>query len=118
LPGAALLLLRLAFGVALWRSGMECSSSGQAGLAVAMYVAGGFLAIGFLSPLASLLGGIAEVAAPMLSAATPPEARSYLAWAVLLGIVFLGPGALSIDARLFGRREIIIPPSHSELGHQ
>ena len=25
-------------------------------------------------------------------------------------IVLLGPGAVSLDARLFGRREIIIPP--------
>jgi len=30
--------------------------------------------------------------------------------AVLFGIVVLGPGAFSLDARLFGRREIIIPP--------
>jgi uncharacterized membrane protein YphA (DoxX/SURF4 family) len=28
---------------------------------------------------------------------------------VALAVVLLGPGALSIDARLFGRREIIIP---------
>jgi hypothetical protein len=27
-----------------------------------------------------------------------------------VAVVFLGPGAFSLDARLFGRREIIIPP--------
>jgi uncharacterized membrane protein YphA (DoxX/SURF4 family) len=30
--------------------------------------------------------------------------------AILLALAVLGPGAYSIDARLFGRREIIIPP--------
>ncbi|MBC7925988.1 MAG: hypothetical protein H7039_10065 [Bryobacteraceae bacterium] len=30
--------------------------------------------------------------------------------ATALALHFLGPGALSVDARLFGRREIIIPP--------
>jgi uncharacterized membrane protein YphA (DoxX/SURF4 family) len=29
--------------------------------------------------------------------------------AISLALVFLGPGAFSVDARLFGRREIIIP---------
>jgi uncharacterized membrane protein YphA (DoxX/SURF4 family) len=29
-----------------------------------------------------------------------------------LGLALLGPGALSIDARRFGRREIVIAPSH------
>jgi hypothetical protein len=29
--------------------------------------------------------------------------------AMLVAIAVLGPGALSIDARMFGRREIIIP---------
>jgi hypothetical protein len=32
-----------------------------------------------------------------------------LAAIMAAAIVFLGPGAFSLDARLFGRREIIIP---------
>jgi uncharacterized membrane protein YphA (DoxX/SURF4 family) len=31
--------------------------------------------------------------------------------AMSLALVLLGPGAISLDARLFGRREIIIPES-------
>jgi hypothetical protein len=31
---------------------------------------------------------------------------------VALSIALLGPGAISLDSRLFGRREIIIPDSH------
>jgi hypothetical protein len=30
---------------------------------------------------------------------------------IALAVICLGPGALSLDARLFGRREIIIPTS-------
>ena len=33
--------------------------------------------------------------------------------AITVSLICLGPGALSVDARLFGRREIIIPPSSS-----
>ena len=29
--------------------------------------------------------------------------------AIAVALLFLGPGALSVDARIFGRREIIIP---------
>jgi hypothetical protein len=32
--------------------------------------------------------------------------------AISAALVLLGPGAFSLDARLFGRREIIIPVSH------
>jgi uncharacterized membrane protein YphA (DoxX/SURF4 family) len=31
---------------------------------------------------------------------------------VSIALAFLGPGALSLDARLYGRREIIIPAGH------
>ena len=34
----------------------------------------------------------------------------FLAMSIAIALVFLGPGAFSIDARLFGRREIVIPP--------
>jgi uncharacterized membrane protein YphA (DoxX/SURF4 family) len=39
-----------------------------------------------------------------------------LATAITAAVVCLGPGAFSLDARLFGRREIIIPktPSNSQ----
>src|SRR5262245_17259654 len=36
---------------------------------------------------------------------------SLLELALALGLAMTGPGAYSIDARLFGRQEIVIPPS-------
>jgi uncharacterized membrane protein YphA (DoxX/SURF4 family) len=34
---------------------------------------------------------------------------TFLVVVVAVAIIFLGPGAWSVDGRLFGRREIIIP---------
>ena len=39
-----------------------------------------------------------------------PSCPLIFAGIMAAAIVFLGPGAFSVDARLFGRREIIIPP--------
>jgi hypothetical protein len=34
----------------------------------------------------------------------------FFAMSIAIALVFLGPGAYSVDARRFGRREIVIPP--------
>ncbi len=83
-----------------------------------MALVNGFLLLaGFLTPIAALvLGvGIAGIALSWL----PPATRSLfdalvpalLAEVMCAAIALLGPGASSVDAHLFGRREIIIPPA-------
>lgn len=79
--------------------------------------AGASLLAGFLTPVAGAIVGFGAlgVAFSVLSAPAPNLFDSRLS-AILAGIigaaiVFLGPGAFSLDARMFGRREIIIPPS-------
>jgi uncharacterized membrane protein YphA (DoxX/SURF4 family) len=77
--------------------------------------AGASLLAGFLTPIAGALvalGGVGNA----LSWFPPPSPNLFdsllavvLVVIVAAAIVFLGPGALSIDARLFGRREIVIP---------
>jgi uncharacterized membrane protein YphA (DoxX/SURF4 family) len=78
------------------------------------------LLIGFLTPVAGTLVTLSEIGMalswlPSLPS-NPFEARLVTVFvAVVSGtIILLGPGALSLDARLFGRREIIIPraPQH------
>jgi len=70
---------------------------------------GTLLLIGFLTPAAAA-GAIGLWLFPgrtsNLFAGGFSEA---FALAILLSLIMLGPGAFSIDARLFGRREIIIP---------
>jgi uncharacterized membrane protein YphA (DoxX/SURF4 family) len=67
-------------------------------------IAGFFLTLGYLTDCASLFH--TNNAANHANAAT----AAYLAL-MSLALALLGPGAYSVDARLFGRLEIIIPDS-------
>jgi uncharacterized membrane protein YphA (DoxX/SURF4 family) len=77
--------------------------------------AGVSLLAGFMTPVVSvivILGGLARV----FSLLPPPSASNINSLLTNLNIVilaaalaFLGPGAFSFDARIFGRREIKIP---------
>jgi uncharacterized membrane protein YphA (DoxX/SURF4 family) len=123
-PGIALFLLRAAIGVtALVQGVIYLSHAGgwtfESLFSCAMLLAGGFcLLIGFLTPLVAALIGIAV----LVSAVSLPLRGGYLfnnklatveiiVMAVAIGL--LGPGAFSMDARLFGRREIVIPAGSS-----
>jgi len=87
-------------------------------VAVALIVIAAFLLVGYLTPIASVLAGLAclSSAVPLISGptssllTTKPEAG--FATAIAAALFFLGPGAFSLDARLFGRREIVISDSH------
>jgi uncharacterized membrane protein YphA (DoxX/SURF4 family) len=81
-------------------------------LAIAL---GALLVVGFLTPFAAALIVIGSAALaqpwwPVLSAGPDPDRLLVLlVAAVAIAVVPLGPGAFSLDARLFGRREIVIP---------
>ena len=67
------------------------------------------LLLGFLTP-------VVAVATGLISLAVAFSNFEHLEVVVLTGVIaLLGPGALSIDARLFGRREVFIPRRTSEL---
>jgi len=73
------------------------------------------LATGFLTPVAGLLAGVQFALivmrrAPTCSGAIFDSPMSLVfGVTILLAVIGSGPGAYSLDARLFGRREIIIP---------
>ena len=79
-------------------------------------VAGSLLVVGLMTPVigAVVAAGIVGMAVSILPGCVPTLFDSrislVLGLTVLVAIVGLGPGAFSVDARLFGRREIIIPP--------
>ena len=102
--GAACFLLDGAATWGTWAVGAVAALSGSllliglmtpvAGALAAVDIAG--IALGWLpSPLAHRLGLGANAVLPAI---------------VALAIAFLGPGAISVDAARFGRREITIPP--------
>ena len=76
---------------------------------------GALILIGFVTPVAGILASLGGVGL-VLSWFPAPLSSLLVAWPMILlvvtvaiAIVCLGPGAFSLDARLFGRREIIIP---------
>jgi uncharacterized membrane protein YphA (DoxX/SURF4 family) len=86
---------------------------------LAALAAGALLLIGFLTPIAGAAVGLGAIGVGLsiLPACTPTlfDSRPAIVFAVtmLAAIVLLGPGSFSLDARVFGRREIIIPPRMS-----
>jgi uncharacterized membrane protein YphA (DoxX/SURF4 family) len=77
--------------------------------------AGACLLLGVITPVAGIIVGLGALGTgfSVLPAPTPNlfDARLSAIFAAIMtvAIVFLGPGAFSLDALLFGRREIIIP---------
>jgi uncharacterized membrane protein YphA (DoxX/SURF4 family) len=114
-------LLRAAVGIiAIVQGGVylaDRDSSTLEVLAVGLLVAvsGSSLLLGFLTPVSSGLVALATVAialawfpAPNLNLFSSPL-PAVLVVIIAAAVAFLGPGAISVDCRLFGRREIIIP---------
>jgi uncharacterized membrane protein YphA (DoxX/SURF4 family) len=78
-------------------------------------VDGLFVLIGFLTPIAAVVAALGNLFLAISLFATWDAARHtdafsslYLA-VISIALALLGPGWFSMDARLFGRREIIIP---------
>ena len=77
------------------------------------FIAAICLLIGFLTPLVAVVTAIGAIALIMF--ALPFASGSLIGLIVLApAIALLGPGAFSIDSRLFGRREILIPHATRE----
>jgi uncharacterized membrane protein YphA (DoxX/SURF4 family) len=78
-------------------------------------VCGALLVIGFLTPIIGgvVAAGTVGVVLSVLPACTPSLFDSKISvifsLTMLVTIIGIGPGAFSVDARFFGRREIIIP---------
>ncbi|WP_051979094.1 hypothetical protein [Edaphobacter aggregans] len=119
-PGLGLLLLRSAAGSAVLYQSVTCLSSNGGSTSPSWafsllgMLAGVLLFAGLLTPLAStvvIACNLGFAFAPSSVSCHPSDAALAQTIVVALSIALLGPGAISLDSRLFGRREIIIPDS-------
>lgn len=109
-PGGGILLLRLMAGGALIDRGIAAMSGGAyTGLMLEpIGAAAGLLILGGLwTPVVGVLAGIVEVWIAFTEPGTQPLALMVAALGISLAMI--GPGAWSIDARLYGRKQILPP---------
>ena len=102
-------LLRAAAAIPLVYAGLlTAASSSPVILEVAAAGAAILLLIGLWTPMAGALAAVAELG---LAVAHPENPATFLHFAALAAaLAMLGPGGCSLDARLFGRKQIQIPP--------
>ena len=124
-PGAGLMLLRAAAGAVLITQGATYFSEKQGPGFLEMVVVSLTIAVGVLL-LVGLLTRYVALAAAVIGVSCilawfpgsnvgslQTHMTHALSTVIAASIICLGPGALSLDAHLFGKREIIIPPTSS-----
>jgi uncharacterized membrane protein YphA (DoxX/SURF4 family) len=111
MPGIALLILRVSLaGAILDRCFEVVKPAVLPVVCLALALQSLLLCLGLLTPIVSIVACTFELTA--LFVAGHADVR-FIALACLNAavIALLGPGAYSLDARLFGRREMVFPPS-------
>ena len=107
-PGRGLLLLRLVVGLILIHDGlgalMGVPQRESIALQVVAAIAGIFLLVGLWTPIAGAIVALSEIWI-VLTGTDHPRGTILLA-TLGVALAFLGPGAQSIDARLFGRKRL------------
>ena len=110
-PGIALLLLRVALGAMLLVGVPGRLANPDLPWVLlplgAVVIA---LCVGLCTPVACLLCVAFEAAAWPRGGAPVEEASHTCAILIGVALAMLGPGGYSLDARLFGRRQVIFPP--------
>jgi uncharacterized membrane protein YphA (DoxX/SURF4 family) len=115
-----LLLLRATVGLALAVQGGACLAGRDPGrwawtVGLLCIVTGASLLIGFSTPVAGALAGLLSLGVALTYLPSPgPGGFGGVAATIFMvmmaaAVLFLGPGAYSLDARIFGRREVVIP---------
>jgi hypothetical protein len=125
LAGIGLVLLRSVIGFTATWQGVLCLATKDGGATVRIIggvavFTGIFLAAGFRTRLASFLIALGIGFISLCTFPIPTRdlfdrlLATLFAETISMAVVFLGPGAFSIDAYLYGRKEIIIPDRSRE----
>jgi hypothetical protein len=109
-PGIALLLLRLSVAAMLFIDPAgRVSWPASLLLSVVSFVTATAVTVGFLTPILALICGALKVYA-LIGTAHGIVPLIVLALLLSFAVAMLGPGAYSLDAKLFGRRVVLLPP--------
>jgi uncharacterized membrane protein YphA (DoxX/SURF4 family) len=113
-PGAALLLLRLSLaGVLAFHGAAYWQGLPSFWVTLICGGVGVLLAIGLYTPFTAIFGGAAGTVALFISKCDDPLAAGFVLL-VMVALGMLGAGAYSLDARMYGRREVVVPPRHDQ----
>lgn len=111
-PGLGLLLLRVLVAVSVmvqtiaYVAATRVSVTGWV-VAALVLASAACLLLGVVTPVATALIGLASLGFAFSTVSFSIQHLDITVLAVVIAL--LGPGAFSIDARMFGRREILIP---------
>jgi len=104
-PGVALLLLRVSVSAILLLRGAEFWPVGPShfvSISIAL-----LLLLGLFTPYVGVFGAIAGFACNIVMAGSS-QTDGWFTVAILLAVGLLGAGAYSADARLYGRRKLVL----------
>lgn len=104
-PGLGLLLLRAAVALALFGDVCSFWASLTIGIACTYFLLMIGLVLGIATPVACMIA----LAVHSSSIESPHPTQNLLIPLTAISLALLGPGAFSLDAHLFGRRQIILP---------
>jgi uncharacterized membrane protein YphA (DoxX/SURF4 family) len=108
-PGVALLMMRLYLGAALISATIPAVAQQATAFSFLQLLFALAIVIGLTTPIAAALVAIIE-ANSLYGQASPLGVPSLALIVIATALALLGPGAYSIDARLFGRRLIDFGP--------
>ena len=107
-PGVALLILRISLAAAIVDTGSRYLNSSFAPvILVASAVQSLLLGLGLLTPIVSMAACVFELAS-LVTSGHADWRFIVLSSLNAVAITLLGPGVYSLDARRFGRREIVL----------
>jgi putative oxidoreductase len=110
-PGGGLLLLRLTLALPAAADGLlmllPVQSAWAAATGAVSIVTSALVLLGLWTPYTAATLGVAQLS-PLFFGGFPVETQLSRT-AMAIGLVMLGPGAWSIDRRLFGRKRIDLP---------
>src|SRR3974390_1302904 len=113
-PGIALILLRLTVaGTFLFKLWARFGDMVPTYISFAMVVVAFAMGLGIFTPIICVLVSLAEFY-DLLQGGTTGAIVNLAAILNAVALALLGPGAYSVDAWLYGRRVVVVPPRNAQ----